>query len=83
MFWTILAWIIGLYILSVFYCRMINQWYHYMDKEAGIEVKLWFIPIVSPIFFTFMVFVVLWEQNRDNKFAAWFKGADWKNKNDK
>lgn len=56
---VIAIWIIGIYILSIFYCRFIcyfvttklpnkSEWFEW-------DIKTWFIPLISPVAMTYML----------------------------
>ena len=68
-----IAIIIIAYVLNVFLNRWLNKLIYKYDRDPDLMIGVWFIPIVSTLFFLIVLIIV--SADKDNN---WFTGKYWK-----
>ena len=61
------------YVLNVFLNRWLNKLIYKYDRDPDLMIGVWFIPIVSTLFFLIVLIIV--SADKDNN---WFTGKYWK-----
>jgi hypothetical protein len=68
----IVAIIIIAYVLNVFLNRWLNKLIYKYDRDPELMIGVWFIPIVSTLFF--LIVLIILSANKDTN---WFTGKYW------
>jgi hypothetical protein len=61
------------YVLNVFLNRWLNKLIYKYDRDPDLMIGVWFIPILSTLFFLIVLIIV--SADKDNN---WFTGKYWK-----
>jgi hypothetical protein len=61
------------YVLNVFLNRWLNKLIYKYDRDPDLMIGVWFIPIVSTLFFLIVLITV-----SADKDTNWFTGKYWK-----